>query len=538
MIFLLSQPVLSQAQGFYWISFTDKNSTKFSLATPELYLSERAIERRIKQNIPIDSLDLPVNSNYIDSVLSIGAELVHSSKWLNGITVYSELEIFQTEVLKFSFVKAIQRTKSSQITKSIFDKFHETESTEKVQIDTTFYGASVYQTGLMNGQFLHNQGFNGEGMQIAVLDGGFYNANTFQAFDSLWLNDQILGTKDFVDSNADFFQTNYHGMSVLSCMGGNVPGELIGTARKASYWLLRSEDVASENLIEEDNWIAAAEFADSVGVDIINSSLGYYQFDDPDVDHTYADMDGKTTRVTRGANIAASRGMLVFSSLGNEGNNSWKYLIAPADGENVIGVGAVNKFGFAAYFTSYGPASSGAIKPNVTGVGWNTFMQRSDGNLGFANGTSFSSPVMAGMTACLWQAAPNATAVEVKQALELSSSMFENPDSLLGYGIPDFQKAWIYLVNQTAPKQLIENEWFVYPNPVKDLLVIQKNNLSDSEEINIEIYTLEGRLIRKWKKPDTQKIFLSNLGDLPNGILLMRLSSKQNSQTIKLNKIF
>ncbi len=537
-IFLLSQSINSNAQRYYWISFTDKNDTDFSLSNPEQYLSERAIERRIKQNIPIDSLDLPVNRNYIDSVISIGATFIHSSKWLNGITVYSGLDSFQTKVLKFPFVNEVQQTKSSQITKSTVDKFHETERAENVPIDTTLYGASVYQTSLMNGQFLHNQGFNGEGIQIAVLDAGFYNADIYEAFDSLWANNQVLGTKDFVDSSAVFFQTHYHGMSVLSCMVGNVPGELIGTGRKASYWLLRTEDSGSENLIEEDNWVAAAEFADSAGVDIINSSLGYYEFDDSSVDHTYADMDGKTTRVTRGANIAFTRGILVFSSLGNEGNNSWKYLISPADGDKVIGVGATNKFGFAAPFTSYGPNSAGEIKPNVAGVGWNTFLQLSSGNLGYANGTSFSSPVMAGMAACLWQAAPNATAAEVKLALEMSSSQYESPDSLLGFGVPDFQKALIYLVNQTVPEQMINNEWFVYPNPLKDILVIQKNNWSGSEEINIEICTLEGRLVKSWRKQNQRKIFLTDIADLPHGILLLRLSSDESTQTIKLNKIF
>lgn len=248
-------------------------------------------------------------------------------------------------------------------------------------------------------------------------------------------------------------------------------------------------------------------------------------------------MDGKTTRVTQGANIAASRGILVFSSAGNEGNKSWKFLIAPSDGDNVTGVGATNKFGFAAYFTSYGPAADGDIKPNVSGVGWNTYLQRSEGELGFSSGTSFSSPVMAGMAACLWQAAPQTSAKEVKEAIELSANQYEKPDSVLGYGIPDFHKAWTYLVNQTAPKQLYEKEWSIYPNPVQDFLVIQKNGISVSGEINIEIYTLEGRLIQQWRKSDSPKIFLSNLEGLPQGILLVKISSDKNSQTIKLNKI-
>ena len=315
-IFIL-QTFQSKSQDFFWLAFSDKNNTEFLLANPGEYLSERAIERRVKQNIPIDSLDLPVNSNYIDSIVTIGGELVHASKWLNGITIKATVDSFPQKVSGFPFVNLVQLVKPGNTTKSTFNKFSESSLAENEPIDTTEYGPSVYQTGLMNGQFLHNQDFNGQGMQIAILDAGFSNADNFLAFDSLWANNQILGTKDFVDPSSNIFSTHSHGMSVLSCIGGNVPGELIGTATKASFWLLRSEDVNSEFLIEEYNWVAAAEFADSVGVDVINSSLGYYEFDDASMNHTYADMDGKTTQVTKGANIAASRGMLVFTSAGN-----------------------------------------------------------------------------------------------------------------------------------------------------------------------------------------------------------------------------
>lgn len=533
---LIIQTFQTKAQGYYWVAFTDKNNSAYSLSNPREYLSQRAIERRIKQNIPIDSLDLPVNSNYIDSVINIGVERVHSSKWLNGITVKAEMENFPAEVSKLSFVSDVQLTKPLSTTKSAFNKFHETSSKEKEPIDTSLYGASIYQTGLMNGQFLHNQDFNGQGMQIAILDGGFLNADKYFAFDSLWANNQILGTKDFVDPNVGFFNGHFHGMSVLSCIGGNVPGQLIGTARKASFWLIRTEDTSSEYLIEEDNWVVGAEFADSAGVDVINSSLGYFEFDNPTMNHTYADMDGKTTRVTQGANIAASRGMLVFASSGNEGNEPWKYIIAPSDGDNVIGVGATNKFGFPAFFTSFGPASDGDIKPNVAGVGWNTYLQLSDGNLGYANGTSFSSPIVAGMGACLWQAVPSATAEEVKWGMELSSTQYNNPDSLLGYGIPDFQMAFFYLVNLTAPLQEIENEWLVYPNPVKDYLVLQQKNGRVEQEIEIEIYTMDGRLMEQWEKPGAPRIFLTGLESLPPGILLLRVNSENSSETTKIYK--
>lgn len=326
-------------------------------------------------------------------------------------------------------------------------------------------------------------------------------------------------------------------MSVLSCMGGNVPGKLIGTATKASYWLIRSEDTGSEFLIEEDNWVAAAEFADSAGVDIINSSLGYTQFDDYQMNHTYADMDGKTTRITRGANIAASKGMLVFSSAGNEGNKSWKYLVAPSDGEKVIGVGAVNKDSVPTGFTSLGPAYGGKTKPNVSAVGWNTYLQKSDGTFGYLNGTSFSSPVMAGMAASLWGALPQVTAVQVKDAIERSAHLYENPNDLLGFGIPDMYRAWLFLLNLSSTATEFSKQWSAYPNPVSDVLILQKNNNQFQNEIKIEVYTMDGKLVKKWIKPDANRIEIRDLNSLPKGILLLKIGSANYSETIKVSKI-
>jgi len=525
-----------KSQGHYWVAFTDKNNTTFSLSNPKTYLSDRSIQRRIKQNIPIDSLDLPVNKNYIDSVLSIGAEFIHSSKWLNGVTVYSDLENFESKLNRYSFIKEVQFTKPKAIPKSSFNKFKELKNRTKEPIDSSYYGNSVLQTGLLNGQFLHNQGFNGEGIHIAVLDAGFLNVDEYFAFDSLWANQQILGTKDFVHPDSDIFNTHYHGMSVLSCMGGNVPGDLIGTARKAKFWLLRSEDDNSEYLIEEDNWVVAAEYADSVGADIINSSLGYYEFDDPEMNHSYADLDGKTTRVTRGANIAVAKGILVFSSAGNEGNDPWKYIIAPSDGDKVIGVGAVNGFGEAAPFTSFGPAADGAVKPNVSAVGWGTYLQQSNGGLGFSNGTSFSSPVLAGMAACLWQANPFANAAEVKQAIEQSSTLFNEPDSLLGYGIPDFKLADQILSSTNDFPWEENNSWMVYPNPVKDYIILQHKPGEHPDEVTVEFFSVDGRLFLKQTLAFSPKIVLKSLQSLPLGLILLRVESEGSTETIKLSK--
>ncbi len=525
-----------KSQEYYWVAFTDKKNTPYSLSSPEEYLSEQAIQRRGKQNIAIDSLDLPVSPEYVSQIVRPGVALVHSSKWLNGITVKVEIDSFENKISPLAFVKETQLTKPGKITKSGFDKFYEPSGEDPAPIDTSVYGYSVYQVGQLNGQFLHNQGFRGEGKHIAVLDGGFLNADIFGAFDSLWMNSQILGTKDFVNAEESFFKTDYHGMSVLSCMGGNVPGELIGTAPKASYWLIRSEDTGSEYIIEEDNWVAAAEFADSAGVDVINSSLGYSTFNDTTANHTYSDMDGKTTRVTRGANIAASRGMLVFSSAGNEGNKKWKYIIAPSDGDNVIGVGAVNNYGVAASFTSYGPASDGDIKPNVAGLGVHTFLQKSSGLLGYSDGTSFSSPVVAGMGACLWQANPHATAAQVKNAIEQSGHLFESPDSLLGYGIPDMYTANLILMNLSAEQMNIQKQWTVYPNPVEDVLVLQKTGAQNPGQVKLSFFAVDGRLLMNETRYETSKIVLRGLQALPAGLFILKIETGNTSESVKLSK--
>lgn len=522
-------------QNYFWVSFTDKNNSEYLLSNPQDYLSDRAIQRRLSQNIAIDSLDLPVNSNYIDSVLTLDVSLVHSSKWLNGITVagaYENLDFIKS----WSFIREVQLTKPGILTKSGASKFSEEDFTEMDPMDSSLYGESVHQIEMLNGLFLHDKNFRGEGMQIAVLDGGFEKADELPAFDSLWAEGRILGTRDFVNPESDFWATHYHGMSVLSTMGGNVPGQLIGTAPDASYWLLRSEDVNSEYIIEEDNWAAAAEFADSVGADVINSSLGYYTFDDTLTYHTYAEMDGKTTRVTKAANIAASRGMLVFASAGNERNKTWQRIIAPSDGENVIGVGAVDINLNPASFTSAGPAAGGAVKPNVSAMGVSTVIQISNGNISVGSGTSFSSPVMAGMAASLWQMFPEKPAVAIKEAIEMSASRYNSPDSLVGYGIPDMRVAAELLGYQEVDEIERNSSWKVFPNPVKDQLVIWSTDNS-AEPVQIEWFSLQGNLLKSWVKSGTKRLFINDLPPAATGIYILRIKSGSHSESFKINKL-
>jgi hypothetical protein len=518
----------------YWVKLIDKKGTPFQINHPEAFLSQRSIDRRLKQQIPIDETDLPVSPVYLDSLKKLGLHVVHTSKWLNGATVTTADTSLIKFVAELPFVQSVQLTKPAIITKSARSKFNEPETNSDIL--PADYGNAYIQLNQLNGQYLHDKGFRGKGVQIAVLDVGFWHVNQFAAFDSLRNANRILGTRDFVDPKLDVYQQHSHGMSVLSCMGGNVPGMLIGTSPDASFYLFCSEDDASEYPVEEDNWVAAAELADSLGVDVINSSLGYYQFDDPKLSHPYSDMNGHTTRVTQGANMAFQKGILVFTSAGNEGNNTWKHIIAPSDGENVIGVGAVDKNGVRAAFSSVGPAFGGAIKPNVAAMGLYATLVVSDGTIGTASGTSFSSPVLAGMGACLLQANPDATVRQLKLAIEQSASMYLTPDSLLGYGIPDFQKADQILKNTGVKTLSVVSSWCVSPNPFSDYIILRNLNPGNVDNCLISICDLQGACLWQSNFKTEEVILLKNLVNLPDGFLILTIRSGGKNEQLKLIK--
>jgi len=528
-------PAQNAAPDSYWVQLKDKKGTPYLISQPEAFLSQRSIDRRKRQHIFIDETDLPVSPVYLDTLKNRGLEIVHTSKWLNGATVRTADTVLIQKIAMLPFVALVQLTKPANVLKSTNHKF--SDELANTEYDPTKYGTAIDQLTQLKGEYLHRQGFRGKGMQIAILDAGFLNANTIVAFDSLRNSDRILGTRDFVDPKSDIYKQNYHGMSVLSCMGGNLPGSLIGTAPDASFYLIRSEDVTTEYLIEEDNWVTAAEYADSLGVDVINSSLGYSLFDDPQMNHTYADLNGKKTRVTQGANMAFQKGILVFSSAGNEGSRPWKHIIAPSDGENVIGVAAVDKTGTWATFSSVGPAFGGAIKPNVAAMGSGTALVISNGTIGYANGTSFSSPVLAGMGACLLQANPYAGAKLAKLAIEQSASQYSQPDSLLGYGIPDFEKADKYLKVNTTTYFNRENSWAISPNPFTDFLFVQNRNNPIDEICVVSIYNLQGICLWQMSFKPEETIILKNLANLPQGFLILSIRSGGKEERVKLIKI-
>jgi len=451
----------------YWIQFSDKDNTPYSIAQPEAFLSQRAIDRRTRQNIPLKSRDLPVDPAYIELVRATGAEVLSVSKWMNAVTLRIVDNAVLQQVLALPFVinsMPVGKQKSAAGEWSKWDEIAVSKNLEAL-VEDADYGTAFNQIEMLGGVLLHEQNLMGQGMMIAVLDGGFSSADQLSVFDSLRQNGRLVGTWDVVGRNSNVYGYASHGTAVLSTMAAYQPGVMIGTAPKASYLLIRTEDVDSEFPIEEDYWISGAEFADSAGADIINSSLGYTTFDDSAYDHTYADLDGQTTHGARAANMAASTGMLVVNSAGNSGNNPWKYIGTPSDADSALAIGAVNATREYASFSSIGPSSDGRVKPNVCAQGQLAIVAGTLGGVGPSNGTSFSGPIMAGMAACLWQSNPNATNMQVFESIEKSAHIYSAPTAQLGYGIPYFPKARVVLAGYN-PTNLNEDELLTtFPNP-------------------------------------------------------------------------
>lgn len=423
----------------YRISLKDKAATDYSLQKPEMYLSKKSIERRKRQGLEIDSTDLPVCKKYVDAIRKKGVHVLVTGKWDNFVTVSCNDSMLIAEIAGLPFVRSMER-----VWRGVAKRASERDSLINKPLRTdSLYGPAITQIKMSHADRLHEADFKGQGMTIAVIDAGFHNVDKIEAMKNI----NILGTRDFVNPEADIYAESSHGMSVLSCMAMNQPNVMIGTAPEASYWLLRSEDEYSENLVEQDYWAAAIEFADSVGVDLVNTSLGYYSFDDPTKNYRYRDLNGHYALMSREAAKAADKGIVVVCSAGNSGSGSWKKITPPGDAENVITVGAVNKYGVLAPFSSVGNTADGRVKPDVVAVGLGSDVMGTDGNLRHANGTSFSSPIMCGMVACLWQACPELTAKEIIELVRRSGDRAVFPDNIYGYGIPDLWKAYQSTVN-------------------------------------------------------------------------------------------
>ncbi|MBA4849869.1 S8 family serine peptidase [Emticicia sp. BO119] len=464
LLLLLQFSVIAQNQ--YLVVFKDKASSDYSISNPKQFLSDRSIQRRIKQNIAITERDLPPNTAYLSEVSKTGARILYKSRWLNAALIDASPAILN-QVLKLSFVKGlegkgdIRNARTGEVAESAKprSKFDSEEVTDN--------GFSQTQLAMLGADKMHQRGFKGEGMLIGVLDSGFQNADQLSFFKDLFTDKRVIGTYDFVDRELNVYNDHSHGTNVLSCMAAYESGKIVGTAYKASYLLLRTEDVFSETRREEANWLFGAEMADSVGVDVINTSLGYSTFDNPAQDYKYSDMNGDRALATRAADWAAQAGILVVASAGNEGSGSWKYIGTPADADSIIAVGAVAGNRSVASFSSYGPSIDGRTKPDLAAQGYQTLVGTPSNSLGYSNGTSFASPLLAGFAASFWQAFPELTNMQVRQYLIRSASQYENPDDRVGYGIPDFDKAYeiAELEQLIASLKKQGKDVVVFPNP-------------------------------------------------------------------------
>jgi subtilisin family serine protease len=443
----------------FFVGFQDRKPGRYSLSRPAEFLSARAIERRRAQGIAITEDDFPVDADYLGKVQAAGVRLLYATRWFNGAVIETADSLLGENLRKQAFVNEVEflgSWKKQPVARSrgdrepygidVFNAYKDAQdkSTGWLRnLASRGYGNALGQIDQINGIRLHDLGFQGQGKMIAVLDAGFQMVNYLAAFDSIRLQGRILAQRDFVDFDGNVYNDDDHGTSVLSCLAADAPGSALGTAPRASYLLLRTEDANSEFPVEEFNWARGAEFADSMGADIINSSLGYTRFDWLErFGHDLSELDGKTTRITRAAEMAAARGILVVSSAGNEGGSDWGRIGAPADGPNVLSVGAVDRLGRSVYFSSTGPTADGRIKPDVCALGEDVWVAGTSGYFSPVNGTSFSAPLLAGMAACLWQALPHLDAAGIRKLIKSTAQRNEFADSLYGAGIPDFYGAF------------------------------------------------------------------------------------------------
>lgn len=422
----------------YRVNLKDKSGTEYSIDRPQAFLSERAIERRNRQQLPIEETDLPVSQEYLKELLGTGAKLVTTSKWNNTVVLEVSDTTLMDKVKEMSFVTGVKKVWTQPDSIPPRNKSRKKEVTNEVKEAGHHYGKAFRQINIHGGDSLHAAGFTGKGMHVAVIDAGFYNADRIKFFKNM----DLLGTRDFVNPNSDIYEENSHGMKVLSCMAANIKDVFVGTAPDASYWLLRSEDQDTEQPIEEDYWAAAIEFADSVGIDVVNTSLGYHAFDEGYPAYRYRDLDGHYSLMSHSASLAADKGIVVVCSAGNSGRGAWKKVTPPGDSENVLTIGALTKDLVNAEFSSIGDTSDGRIKPDVMAIGVNSVVSGNDGRVSKANGTSFASPTMCGIVACFWQACPWLTAKEVIKAVQQAGDRVDFPDNIYGYGVPNLWKAY------------------------------------------------------------------------------------------------
>ena len=540
LLLFLMAAVFAQAQiatDIYWVQFTDKNNSPYSIDNPEAYLSPRALQRRANLGIAIDEYDIPVNPQYLQAVADCGVQLLNPSKWLNGVSVYATSAAAIDAVHNLPFVSAVRNCPNDPQAQEMKERWlaNELKSVEASRAMYGFYGGAEDQVKQLKVDVLHEQGFDGKGVVVAVLDGGFYGTDDHPCFDNMREEGRFLGVREFVFGATTVYSQSTHGTSCLSTMAAYVPNTMVGTAPKASYYLLHTEDGAAENIVEEYNWVSGAEYADSLGVDVCSTSLGYNGFDMPQWDHPFAHFDGHTAPMTIGAEIAVSRGMICVNAAGNNGGGTCTLGI-PGDAEHILTIGAVNVDGVRASFSSVGPTYDGRIKPDVMAMGESSFVASGysawEGEYYNGSGTSFATPILAGAVACLRQARPYASVQAICDVIRQCGDRSNNPNSYYGYGIPDFSQAMELLAVNEPVENTSGQIISVFPNPSNGDVQVA---LNVAHKADLTVYDIMGRQLFAYSfnglNHTTLEYFLNTLG---SGVYFINAVSEVGSETLKL----
>jgi subtilisin family serine protease len=528
----------ASGQNRYAVHYKYKPHDFFSLGEPTSFLSAKSIDRRERQGIEPDSLDLPVSQKYVDLIGPKVQDILYHSHWLNASIVIASEESIE-EIKAFDFVDQVVFAAPGYVPEGRLNaRVNSKSGINKNSKNTAGMSEAPFdfQNSLLGIHEMHEEGFKGKGITIAVFDAGFPGVDQIPSFNHLFQNNQLIGAKDFVHVwNKNVFTKNQHGTNVLSLLASNDPELLLAGAPESDYILCITEEVPTEYRVEEYNWIKAAEYADSLGVDIINSSLGYWDFDDENMNYSLDDLNGETALISKGATIAGNKGILVVTSAGNYGNRGISSITAPADAKGILSVGATNVSMERAFFSSQGPTADGRIKPDVSTFGEQVWLIRSSGNLGMASGTSFSSPQIAALAAGLWQARPELTKNELMERILESSSLAENPDNLIGFGIPNFLRAYYGEILSIGSEEKGE-VWKVYPNPLSGTdLFVRFGNKTESE---FSLIDLQGKVVQRSnvRRASVQEPFYVSIPDIPSGVYFVELQTGTEIKRTKLMK--
>jgi len=523
------------AQTKYWVSLNNKNGTPYTIGNPYAFLTTRSVNRRGNYSLFFDQSDLPVNPSYISQVEAVtNVNVVYASKWLNSLVISVTNTAALNTVNSFSFVSGSSPVNKYKLNNSapVDESSPSFARPEAVSTPSAYYGGSYWQHKQLGVDCLHSQGYRGQGMMIAVLDAGFMNVDVNPVFDSLRNRGGILGTRDFVTGGNNVYEDDQHGAMVLSCMAAIKPNVILGTAPRADYWLLRTEDAPTEKIIEEYNWIRGAEFADSVGADILTTSLGYTTFDIPSQDHVFADLDGQTSKMSIAATMAARKGMFVLNSAGNGNGGSWPKIGIPADADSICAVGAIDSLYNVSGFSSLGPTADGRFKPDLVARGSKAWVSFSNGSCGYSNGTSFSCPILAGAVACFWQAHKPYNNIKILDTLRNTASFSLTPNNSRGWGTTNM--CLIPPIITSLYQQTTVYNADIMPNPFSSFIKIDLSQ-NTSKINNITLLSVLGTNIKTYTISDNHNLEI-NFEELPAGIYFIRISGAAGSTTKKIIK--